>query len=129
MTSEKIEEFAKDIDACQHLRECEAWRCNGCEYEKYSHNYMCDNIKQAEALTAKDYRKSSDVAAEIFEELLGIISSKYAAVTTDCHYNMRFGNVDTPNGMRDLGKAEMLKYVGDKIAELKKKYTAKRWTA
>ena len=77
----------------------------------------------ADLLVAKGYRKASDVAREIFEEILDIVRSKYEAVTTDCHCNMCYGNIDAPNGMRDLGKAEMLKYLGDKVAELKKKYT------
>ena len=61
MSREKqIEEMAKDIDATIELRECEAWHCKGCQYEKYSENYMCDSIKQAEHLYNAGYRKQSE---------------------------------------------------------------------
>jgi hypothetical protein len=112
MENKHIEEMAKET-----MKHCKIDnQCGSCHWS------TCNECL-SEALYNAGYRKADEVVEEIFEELLGIISSKYAAVTTDCHYNMRFGNVDTPNGMRDLGKAETLKYVGDKIAELKKKYT------
>ena len=71
MNKEKqIEEMAKVIDCSLPLLDCEAWRCDGCKYEKYKH--MCMGIKQAEVLYNKGYRKASDVAREIFAEIEAI---------------------------------------------------------
>ena len=56
----EIEKMAKEIESTIELRECESWHCNGCQYEKYSENYMCDSIKQAEHLYNAGYRKQSE---------------------------------------------------------------------
>ena len=70
MSKEKqIEEMAKDLQETHDYEGCEAWHCGGCEYEKYGKGYFCSSIKQAEKMTAKGYRKSTDVAREIFEEI------------------------------------------------------------
>ena len=61
--------MAKDLQETHDYEGCEAWHCGGCQYEKYSENYMCSSIKQAEKLTAKGYRKASEVAMGIFEEI------------------------------------------------------------
>ena len=110
----------------KQIEEMAKYCCNPCDFESNGKCVLDHPIGECEiatetakALYNAGYRKAS----EVIDEILAIISSKYEAVTTDCHLNMRYGNVDTPNGMRDLGKAEMLKYIGDKIAELKKKYT------
>ena len=57
MSKEQIEEMAKDLQETHDYFGCEAWHCGGCQYEKYGENHMCSNIKQAEELTAKGYRK------------------------------------------------------------------------
>ena len=52
-----IEEMAKDLQETHDYEGCEAWHCGGCKYDKYSENYFCSSIKQAEKMTAKGYRK------------------------------------------------------------------------
>lgn len=68
----QIKEMAKDLQETHDYDGCEAWHCGGCEYEKYGKNYFCSSIKQAEKMTAKGYRKSSNVAREIFEDIKNI---------------------------------------------------------
>lgn len=71
----QIEEMAKDLQETHDYDGCEAWHCGGCEYEKYGKNKFCSSIKQAEKMTAKGYRKAS----ELFEEIVAIIEQRKAA--------------------------------------------------
>lgn len=48
---------------------CEAWNCNGCDYEKYRKKYFCDSIRKTKAFYAAGYRKQSDVIKEFVEKV------------------------------------------------------------
>ena len=95
MDKEKqIEEMAVDLcllDDCKHLpqEECDLTTCVHC---------------MAEILYEKGYRKSSEVAREIFEEIEKLIYSKCFSIRAD----------------RDVTGLIM---DGEQFAELKKKYT------
>ena len=96
MDSDKqIEEMAYDVCNSSHCT-VEEWQCcSVCAG-------LCEKAKRiSEKLTAKGYRKASEVAREIFEEIDKVLNfyKKY-------------------NPYNDL-----LKCVIDKLAELKKKYT------
>lgn len=56
----QIEEMAKDLQETDDYEGCEAWHCGGCQYDKYSKNYFCSCIKQAEKMTAKGYHKQRE---------------------------------------------------------------------
>lgn len=64
MSNEHIEEMAKDLQETYDYEDCEAWHCGGCRYEKYSKNYFCSSIKQAEKMIVKGYIRQSEVIAE-----------------------------------------------------------------
>lgn len=65
----QTEEMAKDLRDTYNHEGCEAWHCSGCGYEQYGKEWFCQDIQQAEKLTAKGYHKASNVAKEIFEEI------------------------------------------------------------
>ena len=67
--------------------------------------------------------KASDVAREIFEEIFKLMNEVYASVQYGCYSYGTTKNLDSPSAIRQCGKLEGVKYLGDKIAELKKKYT------
>ena len=60
--NEQIEEMAKNIDS---EYDC-VIPCQNCAYYGYAN---CRNVKSAEKLYAKDYRKASEVVKIILEEL------------------------------------------------------------
>ena len=117
----QIEEMTEFLVNIQHnFDDYCAKPCRECELGGV---FNCESYYKATELYDKGYRKASEVAREIFDEVLGFFNEKYKSVTTDCHYELLYNPIETPERMRNLGKAEMLKYLGDKIAELKKKYT------
>lgn len=68
------------------------------------------------------YRKQSDTAKEIFAEIGKILTAKYNSIQADCHHRMRFGNVDTPQGMKELGELSGVRQVIAEIKAFEKKY-------
>lgn len=84
LRDKQIEEMAKDLQETHDYEGCEAWHCGGCQYEKYGKNYFCSSIKQAEKMTTKGYRKSTDVAREIFEEIRKIFKQHRIEFDMSC---------------------------------------------
>jgi hypothetical protein len=66
-----------------------------------------------------DVAPRAEVAREIFGEICEIMNSLYSRVQHDCVG--RHG--DDPHTIMLVGKLQGIKYLGDEIAELKKKYT------
>ena len=82
--------------------------------EEYGRRNLITPQNTAEKLTAKGYRKTSDIAREIFEEIDKII---------DKHYNRHIFGVED---LSDVEQEAVMNFSGDvtyDIAELKKKYT------
>ena len=77
----------------------------------------------AESLYEAGYRKASEVAREIFEEIVALMNEVYSSVQYGCYLYGMTKHTDSPSAQRQCGKLEGVKYLGDKIAELKKKYT------
>ena len=61
----------------------------------------------------------AEVAREIFEEIYKTMNDLYSRV----QHSMVGMHGDSPETMRLLGKLDGIVYLGDEIAELKKKYT------
>ena len=91
----------KQIEEMTHILHpfCDAACLDGC--------YSCVPYKNAEKLYNMGYRKASDVAREIFEEIENLLDNYHSA----CH---------------PIGEIEAYTYyeggLGDAIADLKKKY-------
>ena len=97
----QIEDMANVLDACPNIAES-----IGCDKHEGS-------MRISEYLTQKSYRKFSDVAREIFEEIEKII---------DKHYNKHIFDSD----LEDTEIEAVMDFSGDisyDIDELKKKYT------
>jgi hypothetical protein len=76
----------------------------------------------AHLLYAEGYRKASDVAREIFAEIVETMNTVYKAVQFTCYTHSHFGTMDSPTAMKQFAKLQGVKLLGDEIAELKKKY-------
>lgn len=114
VTREKqIEEMAKDIEQAR-IKATDTTN---------SMNYGFGGW-YAKELYAKGYRKASDVAMEIFEEIEKLMNEVYSSVQFGCYSYGTTKNLDSPSAIRQCGKLEGVKYLGDKIAQLKKKYTS-----
>lgn len=75
MNSDKqIEEMAKDL--CDI--DCKGMKCNVCD------SYGCEYRMQAEALYNAGYRKSTDLAEEIFAEIEVLIEKECIVITDEC---------------------------------------------
>lgn len=72
----------------------------------------------AEDLYELDYRKAS----EVFEEIINLMNEVYSSVQYGCYSYGVAKQADSPSALRQMGKLEGIKYLGDAIAELKKKY-------
>ena len=114
MDKEKqIEEMAVDLcllDDCKHLpkEECDLTTCVHC---------------MAEILYEKGYRKSSEVAREIFEEIEELLNLQAKIV---CKTRADYKETDKPmlSFVAELdGRLYSLRVIEEHIAELKKKYT------
>lgn len=108
----QIEEMAKDLeDVCEN---------RGCNYENGIRD--CDKCR-AEWLYELGYRKASDVAREIFEEIEELLNLQAKIV---CKTRDKYRETDEPMlsfiAMLD-GRIYSLRVVEEHIAELKKKYT------
>ena len=75
--------------------------------EEYSKRNLITPQNTAEKLTAKGYRKSTDLAEEIFAE----IDEELGGLMNTYHKSQRFSDAD------------VIRYARCLIAELKKKYT------
>lgn len=76
----------------------------------------------AAAIYKADYRKQSDTAREIFAEIGKILTAKYNAIQVGYHHRMRYGNVDTPQGMKELGELAGVREIIDEIKTFEKRY-------
>lgn len=118
MTNEKkqIEEMRyyiheAEVKFCVH---CRSRRCQECEY--YFAKTDCRNQLFAEHLYAKGYRRASDVAREIIEDLTRMVFSKIPNKLL-----LISGGQDFTDGIID-GKREAYFDMLNYLAELKKKY-------
>lgn len=81
-----------------------------------------DGLAIADAIYKADYRKQSDTAREIFAEIGKILTAKYNAIQAGYHHRMRYGNVDTPQGMKELGELAGVREIIDEIKTFEKRY-------
>lgn len=81
-----------------------------------------DGLAIAAAIYNACYRKQSDTAREIFAGIGKILTAKYNSIQAGCHHRMRFGNVDTPQGMKELGELSGVRQVIAEIKAFEKKY-------
>ena len=107
------EETIKSLECCANA---DCVNCPRWSEEWYSG--MCADFLPSVLDLLK--RQKAEVAREIFEEIYETMNSVYASVQHSC-VGMNGYNPET---MRLLGKLEGVKRLGEKIAELKKKYTA-----
>ena len=102
----QIEEMARDLCEC-----CD----NGiCYADKKPCDLKCEEYTNAQYLFAKGYRKASEVAREIFEEIEKELRSNVETIVTI--------KDEEEDGWYD-GELNVLGMLGNYIAELKKKYT------
>lgn len=92
--------------------------------EEWSHDVTdhTENEYIREGLLNEGYRKQSDTAKEIFAEVGKILTAKYNSIQAGCHHRMRYGNVDTPQGMEELGELSGVRQVIAEIKAFEKKY-------
>lgn len=91
--------------------------CERCGFRK-----QCSKFDDAKALYNEGYHKQSDTAMEIFAEIGKILTAKYNSIQAGCHHRMRFGNADTPQGMKELGELSGVRQVIAEIKAFEKKY-------
>ena len=118
MRDKQIEEMSEIITTVMGNR-CWHNGCTMCEFEPKNH---CQSDLLATALVEDyGYRKASDVAREIFEEidnmLLKCISASHKQLDEAVRDNSHDGMIATTSA------SEVLKAMRLYIAELKKKYT------
>ena len=118
----QIEEMCNDLSEgdIEFIKYCRDRRCQECEY--YFAKTDCEIRILAEKLVAKGYRKASDLAAEIFEEI-----EKEIEIAIDSNYRAKKEHYGLPNydnfKAKCDGKIFAMRDLLDFIAELKKKYT------
>lgn len=110
----QIEEMTNDIGEKQEA---------GWKFLAGGYTTDVSNEEVAEHLVAKGWRKQSDTAREIFAEVGKILTAKYNSIQAGYHYRMRYGNVDTPQGMKELGELSGVRQVIAEIKAFEKKYT------
>ena len=116
----QIEEMAKDINIANH-EYCNG-RCIGCEHKpKRIEDCACIDIAIATGLTAKGYRKASDLAEEIFGEIDKYLE-KWISYNKDKKINASFGFDKELYERCEMRIANLERYQKD-MSELKKKYT------
>ncbi|MEE1050174.1 MAG: hypothetical protein U0M60_22445, partial [Clostridia bacterium] len=81
-----------------------------------------DGLAIAAAIYNAGHRKQSDTAREIFAEIGKILTAKYNSIQAGCHHRMRFGNADTPQGMKELGELSGVRQAIAEIKAFEKKY-------
>lgn len=91
--------------------------CERCGFHK-----QCSKFDDATDLYNASYRKQSETAKEIFAEIGKILTAKYNSIQAGCHHRMRCGNVDTPQGMEELGELSGVRQVIAEIKAFEKKY-------
>ena len=103
----QIEEMARDL--------CECYNCDGtCYQDKKPCDLKCDEYTNAQYLYSKGYRKASEVAREIFEEIERAFFKYY-----DSH--VTYSSPNLPYHLREA-VGFSLNEMFMKVAELKKKY-------
>lgn len=93
-----------------------------CDTTGYICNHNCEYKCRAKDLYNAGYRKQSGTAKEIFAEVGKILTAKYNSIQAGCHHRMRFGNADTPQGMKELGELSGVRQVIAEIKDFEKKY-------
>ena len=119
MDKEKqIEEMAKDIVIFDRecVRYCNSVKCKDCHY--FYQKEDCYMRRVAEKLVDKGYRKASDVAREIFEEIEKIVAKEIHRCDS-----MRDREKDASDMIYWEGGRHSLQQVRYWFAELKKKFT------
>lgn len=107
----QIEEMAKDILKCGCVG-----TCLECEYATLAEDdCACIDVKIAEGLYDKGYRKASDLALEVIKKVEQILTVKIIGFEEDFFH----GTAAHWDGIRKECYEEMLV----ELAELKKKYT------
>lgn len=103
MNKEKqIEEMAKDINLADH-EGCNG-ECLGCEYkERITEGYTCADFAIAERLIAKDYRKASEVVAEVLADVMFAIS-KIVSEHIESDNSLTEAEVDIIHALAELKK-------------------------
>ena len=134
MKDKQIDEMAKIMNECcnvyddqgRHIRN----KCGECEEWSDDNHCCCSyNQKQAEALYTAGYRKASDVAREIFEEI-----DREICLALESNYKARdhrqmiviahgSSTIDREFIEYVSGKIDALRGINDFIAELKNKCT------
>ena len=102
--NKQVEEMAKDIEFCDRnlVANCHNVKCKECRY--FYSKEDCYMLRLSEMLIAKGYRKTADVAKEIFAEIKAMpIAKDFTRKSQDFEFGYR------------LATQEIL-------AELKKKY-------
>lgn len=96
--NEQIEEMARDL--------CECYIDGVCYQDNTPCDLRCEEYTNSEYLYSKGYRKASEVAREIFEDIENVLSENFHAdcIMGDCVVDYYDDNLR------------------DDIAELKKKY-------
>lgn len=114
MMEKQIEEIARDI--------CGFSQGQTCIIDNKKCDMACTYARVAEKITAKDYRKVSEVAEEIFAKIEEMLEIQEMIV---CETRERSINTDEPMlsfvAMLD-GRIYSLHVVEEHVAELKKKY-------
>lgn len=111
-----IEEMAREI--CSEY-DC-IIPCQSCAYYGYAN---CRDVKSAEKLYNAGYRKTADVAEEIFAEIEELLNLQAKIV---CETRGKYSETDKPmlSFIATLdGRLYSLRVIEEHIAELKKKYT------
>jgi isopenicillin N synthase-like dioxygenase len=117
----QIEETALG-EAIRHAEETAKTRDDLCDECRKEHQQLADWLKELKEYRTKGYRKASEVAREIFAEIFNLMNDVYSSVQYGCYSYGMTKHTDSPSAQRQCGKLEGVKYLGDRIAELKKKY-------
>lgn len=89
---------------------------SGCALDWEDRNDIAEHLYNA------GYRKQIDTAKEIFAEVGKILTAKYNSIQAGYHHRMRFGNADTPQGMKELGELSGVRQVIAEIKAFEKRY-------
>ena len=115
MSREQIEEMARII--------CGSYNNNICVFNHEPCDWNCSAKGNAKQLYEKGYRKATEVAREIFEE---IDKKVKASLTIYLEEINKEHTKDTPLYDRCSGIVFALRNTEDFLAELKKKYTEEK---
>lgn len=127
---EKIDDILRSIFGCQFAYKINYGKYGGYGYHEAiaTRNIAKELINNIELLLINESKSnnskvnSNKCIEEIFDEIRDLMNDSYKNATSNCHSDMKYGRIESPQGMINIGFARGVKHLGDRIIKVEKKY-------